>query len=285
MATTNYKEDRNFTDRIGHEAALKHIYPKMCWEVINPDSIEGHELSETKDMYRSIDYEAYDKNRNIISIQERFRKPGNGGNDFTLRYKREESEEETEIHSEFFKMKKEIRKNPNKEFYLIYGILANDKDLEKYVVINLNDLFKEILAGNIVINETDKNAKISRIENDKMLVPVRYNTDKSSSFVAFVVGILEDNYSSIIAIQYGFKNSKNKDAFVTEKQISYLRFLSNKKRIGLNYNIEYMSKNEATKLIQFLLSDLSDSDDIKALIHDTETIKIVSKYLKWYYKK
>lgn len=104
MIRKNFKDEKQFTDKM-HEYAVKCIYPELGY-VINTSDTE--ELSELKDMKNGVDYIVNDSKGKTIYIQERFRRYSE--NSFTLRYKRENSRDEVELFSEFFKIKQATRK-------------------------------------------------------------------------------------------------------------------------------------------------------------------------------
>ena len=105
------------------------------------------------------------KEKEIIteSVQERFRLLGKfteNSQEFTLRYKRVNSQRKNEKQSEFFKIKAD---------YLLYGITTNQStnenvvEFKRYVFIDLNLLLKEINQGNINIYKNLDNKKTIHI--------------------------------------------------------------------------------------------------------------------------
>ena len=91
--TTHYADDRSYTDTIHDSIIVPKIYPQLGW---TPYALEK-ELAQLQDSDYAIDYHATNKNGELIAIQERFRR-GRAAkmyNDFTLRYERENNEEES----------------------------------------------------------------------------------------------------------------------------------------------------------------------------------------------
>ena len=102
MANTNYKDDKKFTDYVHKTIIVPNIYTSFGWKELpkQPD------LSEIKDSLFAIDYEVKNRNNEKLLLQERFRRSKyHQYNDFTLRYERNENQDETEQKSEFYKNK------------------------------------------------------------------------------------------------------------------------------------------------------------------------------------
>lgn len=204
------KTDWSFSDN-AHSTALEIIYKKFA----NIVSVE--KANKSDDLNNGIDYwVSYKKEKEIIteSVQERFRLLGKfteNSQEFTLRYKRENSQRENEKQSEFFKIKAD---------YLLYGITTNQATNEnvigfkRYVFIDLNLLLKEINKDNINIDENLDNKKNNPyISNDKVYAIVKNNyEDKSgnSSLLIFdvrdVIGLNPD----IVVYQYGYELNNQK---------------------------------------------------------------------------
>ena len=89
---TYYADDRSYTDTIHDNIIIAKIYPELKW---TPKELDK-ELAQLKDSDYAIDYHVTNKNGELLAIQERFRrgKFARLYNDFTLRYERENNEEE-----------------------------------------------------------------------------------------------------------------------------------------------------------------------------------------------
>lgn len=195
-----YKSDRSFTDFVHTNLALPIIYKQLAWREKKIDA----ELLKSVDMQQGIDYIFENEQGKVIKVQERFRDDYyKTYRDCTLRYKREHNPNESRRISEFFKIKAD---------YLVYGITNGKKFPEKrhtltgflkFVVLDLNVLFKQIETGNIVLK---KGRRTSYIQSGKLISPINENHDKSSNFVAFDIFMLNKLFKSenIILLQNGF---------------------------------------------------------------------------------
>lgn len=196
-----YASDRKFTDTIHQEVALKEIYPQLGWSVFPMDPDELDKI----DMEKGIDYVMQDKSGNKINVQERFREYHyHFYKDATLRYRRDHSDDEDQVESEFYKIEAD---------YLVYGIINGSKaqvrnkakefSFVKYVVIDLKVLFEQIKKKKIVL---DTSIGKPQIIDGVMHACVNENKDYSSSFVAFDVKGLNDLFGKdgIILVQNGF---------------------------------------------------------------------------------
>ncbi len=196
-----YFSDREFTDYIHNELALKYIYNKMDWLVQNNDILNDR-LRKSIDMNNAVDYIAVNAQRQVIIIQERFREVKyRDYSDCTLRYMRPENRHEERRLSEYFKL------DAN---YFIYGTIdtrkADYKKAErfvKYAILNLRNLLEHIDKGDIIIDESF-GGFTCREENGKMRCPVILNFDHSSNFVPFDVIILSRIAPDVIFYQEGF---------------------------------------------------------------------------------
>lgn len=190
-----YSVDKKWSNKI-HELALDTIYKDMNWHVIEE---ENDELKEYKDNTDGIDYTVMNQYGDIMLVQERFRRDPSY-NDFTLRFEREHSIYETEKKSEFYKIKDKIMRDKEHKFLLLYGVSTTENDFDKYVIVNLKQLYKQIDLGNIVI---DRRISFTQIINGVVHVGVINNHDPSSSFLVFDVGVMA-KFPNIIVKQEGF---------------------------------------------------------------------------------
>ena len=188
-----YKTDREFTDYVHDNIALKYLYPRLNWTDPSHD--------EVIDIMEGIDYIFFSENKKI-SIQERFRdKKYYKYNDFTLRYQRPWNKREDRKKSEFYKIKAD---------YLVYGIINQSKEDYKYadnflkvIVIDLNVIRELYKNKYIIIEET--HSKTCRIKDDTLICPINYNIDRSSSFIVFDIIMLDDLFSNeFIKYQHGY---------------------------------------------------------------------------------
>ena len=193
-----YTSDRAFTDYVHDNLAISIIYPRFNWTVLKvPKS-----LAKKLDIGQAIDYVAVDTDKNLISVQERFREEKyRNFNDFTIRYMRPENVHEDRRESEFFKMEAE---------YFIYGIIDTAKvnyrsatGFVKLAVLNMNELMKKIDDG-IVVIDGDVAGYTCQKEGNIMKCPVNENKDHSSNFVPFDITILKDVAPEVIIYQKGF---------------------------------------------------------------------------------
>ncbi len=193
-----YTSDREFTDYVHNHLAVDIIYPKMDWKVQEVKE----RLSTNIDLNNAVDYMAVDADRNLITIQERFREVKyQNYSDFTIRYMRPENEHEERRLSEFFKMDAE---------YFIYGTIdVAKKDYKtasksvKFAVLNLNRLKDRIDDGTIVIDGKLNSYTCVKRDNT-MVCPINENYDHSSNFVPFDIAILSNIAPEVIEYQEGF---------------------------------------------------------------------------------
>ncbi len=196
-----YSSDRIFTDYIHEKLAIPLIYDLLGWKTQNVNSI----MANNVDITNAVDAFLVDcKNNKIITAQERFREiKYQQYSDFTIRYEREFNPHEERKKSEFFKLDADV---------FVYGIINSSKDCKelatkfvKYVVIDINVL-KSLFDEELII--VDKKLNGTRcIEKDKKIIcPVNYNKDKSSSFIPIDIKLLIKLFSNrnVIIKNYGF---------------------------------------------------------------------------------
>jgi len=193
----NYTFDRAFTDAVHNKIALTKIYEPLNWQPYLLDTKKAKEI----DLFKGIDY-VFTHEGKYKTVQERFREQKyQQYSDFTIRYRRDENPIADRRASEYYKMKAQ---------YFVYGIINGNKeqlaeasDFIKYAVIDLQKVYQQLDTGNIVIVNNGKN--VCKIENNKMICPVKFNTDGSSSFFPIDINLLVKLYSSDILIaQKGF---------------------------------------------------------------------------------
>ncbi|MCD4827445.1 MAG: hypothetical protein K8Q99_06700 [Acholeplasmataceae bacterium] len=195
---SKYTTDREFTNHVHKALAVPLIYTVLDW--IEEDVPK--ELIDSLDVHHGIDYILKDIENSIITVQERFRdQKYNTYNDFTLRYRRDDNMYDSRKASEYFKIDAQ---------YMVYGITNGYKtDFEsltgymKYAVINLHVLFEFINQKRIIL---DSSISTCRIVDDILFAPINNNRDKSSSFVAFDIKMLNSLFpnTNLIKLQYGF---------------------------------------------------------------------------------
>lgn len=195
-----YSDDRNFTNFVHTQLAVPLIYKPLGW---TEKEIDAAHL-EFIDINEGVDYVFEDNSENEIKTQERFRDDYyKQYNDCTLRYRRDNNLDPTRHKSEFYKIKAD---------YLVYGITNGAKFPDKrhtltgfikYVVVDLKTLYAKIDDGLII---PQYGANLSRIDNGKMIAPIKDNPDGSSSFVAFDVLQLHQLFGKdgIILTQKGY---------------------------------------------------------------------------------
>ncbi len=196
----HYSEDRSFSNFVHQKLALPLIYAPLAWTEKNMDKTE----LEKMDIHEGVDYVFSDSQGGEIKIQERFRDDFyTKYKDCTLRYRRDKNADQTRHESEFYKIKAD---------FLVYGITNGSKFAEKrhtltnflkYVVVDLRILYAKIDAGLVV---PVRSGNYSQIVKGKMFVPIKDNTDDSSSFVAFDILQLEELFGkeNIILAQKGY---------------------------------------------------------------------------------
>lgn len=179
---TYYIDDKNYTDYIHDNIAIPKIYEPLGWKQIPLVKEEANYI----DMNNGIDY-IFEKDGRRITVQERFReKKYERYNDFTIRYRRDENKLMERVESEYYKITAD---------YFTYGITNGSKtnlstctDFVKYVIIDLTKIFEKINTGKILIVDNKKN--VCQVEEDKLVCPIKYNTDSSSSFVPIDITLL-----------------------------------------------------------------------------------------------
>ena len=186
---TPYRDAREFTDRIHNDLAIPMIYSDLSWKKVE---IGKEDLKEL-DIRNGIDY-IFTDGKNRISIQERFRKPGyTAFDDFTLRYEREFNPHENRRKSEFFKIKAD---------YFVYGMVnENHDDFSKYVVVDLKKLLALFDEGRIIV---DNSVTEGVIEGGNLKCPIKHNRDRSSTFVAIRIPLIDELFDNLIILQKGF---------------------------------------------------------------------------------
>lgn len=194
-----YDKDRSFTDYIHRNLALPIIYTPINWTQVELDDDYAEEI----DMQQGIDYIFRDNNGNRKTVQERFREVKYKiYSDFTIRYRRDENIHQDRHQSEYYKMKAD---------YFTYGItncyknVSLDKctDFVKYAIIDLKKVYEKIDAGDIIIRDNGKNT--CTLEENKIICPVKYNRDGSSSFFPIEISFLVQLWGEeIIISQKGF---------------------------------------------------------------------------------
>ena len=197
----NYLEDRDFTDYVHKNLAIPLIYKRLNWEVqtINNNVITNVDISNAVDRFL-IDI----NKKKIITTQERFRDEKYANfSDFTIRYKRDFNKHEERRLSEFFKLETD---------YFVYGIINSSKfrrdqatDFVKFAVIDVTVIKKLFDTGYILIDENFLSYK-SVEKNGKMICPVIFNKDKSSSFIPIDISILKKlfNHTNVVILSKGF---------------------------------------------------------------------------------
>ena len=194
MAT--YSSDRAFTDMVHKTLALAKIYAPLNWQ---PYVLSAKKATEI-DMFKGIDYVF--TNDGFITVQERFReKKYQQYTDFTIRYRRDQNPLAERHQSEYYKMK---------AAYFVYGItncLKDDitpcTDFIKYAVIDLKKLYEKLDDGSILIQDNGKH--LCQIIDGKMVCPVKYNTDGSSSFFPIEISFLVKLWGNdMLVAQKGF---------------------------------------------------------------------------------
>jgi len=170
-----YSADRAFTDYIHQELALPKIYAPINWTQVDLEA----NFAEKIDIQKGIDYVFRDINGNLITVQERFRESKyQNYSDFTIRYRRDGNIHQDRHKSEYYKMKAD---------YFVYGITNCSKnethkctDFIKYAIIDLKKVYEKLDSGEIIIQDNGKNR--CYITKNKIVCPVKYNRDGSSSF-------------------------------------------------------------------------------------------------------
>ncbi len=200
---TSYQADRAFTEYVHQHLALPQVYQRLGWSPFRLTPSETEQL----DRDHGIDRIFYTAEGHLVSVQERFRAGtyATKFNDITLRYRRDHNRHATRQRSEFFKIRAD---------YLLYGMVDGVKEgvpsvrtFQKVVLLNIPKLLDKLVLGEMAIRE-EQSGK-SYWEDDKMIVPVNHNRDRSSSFVVFDVPIIHQHWpGEIIVRQHGFVQPK-----------------------------------------------------------------------------
>jgi hypothetical protein len=194
----SYNQDRAFTDYIHKYIAIPKIYDPIGWQEVNFEK----NYAEKMDMQQGIDYVFIDQNRELKTVQERFRESKyQQYSDFTIRYRRDGNFHPSRRESEYYKMKAD---------YFTYGItnclkfnINQCTDFIKYAVIDLRKVYEKIDNGLIIIRDNGKNT--CEIIENKIVCPVKYNHDGSSSFFPIEIKYLVQLWGNeIILAQKGF---------------------------------------------------------------------------------
>lgn len=195
---TNYSQDRSFTDYVHQNLALPKIYDLINWRKVNLEQAYAEEI----DMQQGIDYIFKDSKGHLKTVQERFRESKyRQYSDFTIRYRRDRNSHSSRRESEYYKMKAD---------YFTYGITNGLKfnlnqctDFIKYAVIDLKKVYEKIDSGFILIRDDGRNT--CKIVDDKIICPVKYNHDGSSSFFPIEITYLVELWGDeLILAQKGF---------------------------------------------------------------------------------
>lgn len=195
--TAYYSDDRRFTDYIHNNLALPKIYEPLGWSEVHFDP----KFADRIDRDEGIDY-VFKKGEEYFAVQERFRAiQYQNYNDFTIRYRRDRNYHADRVESEFYKI------DAN---YFTYGITNCDKNVLsrctsfiKFAIIKLDMVYGLINQGLIRIenNQMDE----CYILNEKMICPVKYNRDRSSSFVPIDIKLLAKHFGrELILSQKGY---------------------------------------------------------------------------------
>lgn len=193
-----YSDDRAYTNYIHTHVALPKIYNLIYWVQVCLD----HKIAEEIDMQQGIDYVFKDRSGATKTVQERFRESKyQKYSDFTIRYRRDGNIHSDRRESEYFKMKAD---------YFTYGITNGSKlkltectDFIKFAIIDLRKVYEKIDCGLILIRDNKKNTCF--IGNGKIICPIKYNKDGSSSFFPIDISYLVRLWGSeIIIFQKGF---------------------------------------------------------------------------------
>ena len=121
--------------------------------------------------------------------------------DFTIRYRRDMNPHQDRHQSEYYKMKAD---------YFTYGItncyktdFTECSDFVKYAIIDLEKVYTKIDSDEIRIE--DNHRMTCQIIDDKIVCPIKYNRDDSSSFFPIEIYYLVKMWGSeIIISQKGF---------------------------------------------------------------------------------
>lgn len=198
---TNYNFDRNFTNFVHRNIAIPKFYSPL--KLVEKEI--DYKTKEDIDINKSIDYIMINqKSLKEFTIQERFRDSFyKNYNDITFRFERKHSNFNDRKKSELYKIKAK---------YFLYGITNGSKfryenecnDFLKFCFFKVHPILNKIESGDIII---DRNLKSNycRVKENKMIVPVNINRDKSSEFTPFDVKMFNDLFpGEIILKQKGF---------------------------------------------------------------------------------
>ncbi len=195
---TPYINDRAFTNFIHVNLAIPKIYNPINWQEVKLEQPYAEEI----DMQQGIDYVFRDKNGKFITVQERFREAKyQQYSDFTIRYRRDGNFHFSRRESEYYKIKAD---------YFTYGItncskLNIDKctDFIKFALVDLRKVYEKIDNGLIIIEDNKKST--CEIIDNKIICPIKYNRDNSSSFFPIdIVYLVQLWGNEIILVQKGF---------------------------------------------------------------------------------
>lgn len=194
--------DWKFSDKVHQYVLENEIYNHHFFNLK-----EVTKATKREDQDEGIDYWAVCSDGRY-SIQERFRelsKYTKNSLEFTLRYERNGSISNNQKKSEFFKIKAN---------YLLYGITENQKvdskitGLKRFVFINIQELYKEINNGNIIIDENKENRLEPYVnkENIPCAIVKKNHENKSgnSSLVIFNVSHLYEINKNIVFSSEGY---------------------------------------------------------------------------------
>ena len=152
-------------------------------------------------MEKGIDY-VFKYDDEIKTVQERFREiKYQKYSDFTVRYRRDMNPHQDRHQSEYYKMK---------AHYFTYGItncyktdFTECSDFVKYAIIDLEKVYTKIDSGKIIIE--DNHRMTCQIIDDKIVCPIKYNRDGSSSFFPIEISYLVKLWGNeMIISQKGF---------------------------------------------------------------------------------
>lgn len=197
---TKYITDRQFTNTVHDNLALSLIYENLHW---TPKTFDK-DFMESADINEGIDYFFLDNNKKLVTTQERFREyKYHRYNDFTIRFEREFNKHDDRKLSEFYKIKAD---------YFVYGIINHSKwnvhlatDFVKYAVIDLK-IFKNLMDKGLIIIDRSMDSIFCTIRDGKLVCPINYNKDGSSSFMPIDIKLLKQLFShtGVILVSKGF---------------------------------------------------------------------------------
>nr|WKN38987.1 hypothetical protein K4G66_09760 [Tunicatimonas sp. TK19036] len=196
--STNYRQDRAFTEFVHKHLALPQVYSLLGW---SPFHLRSHEKQEL-DLHHGIDRVFYTDEGLLVTVQERFRTSAyTKYQDVTFRYRRDRHSDAARRYSEFYKIQAD---------YFLYGMVdrpsKNTDQLSgfcKVALLNLPPLWKKLQTGEAFIDE----ARTGRCHwhHDRMIIPVNHNRDRSSSFIAWDIPLIAQHWpQEILVYQRGF---------------------------------------------------------------------------------